>query len=239
MNHRIKSTFKLDLETILFPLFLAFSLTFIYLQSADISLTAFPKKMIGMATLEAVEVGKRVQIFYLSLLLFISTFLFTNALLSFFKSRFEKKLPPASFLNFFGSIGIILIMTSFFDNQIGSLMNLFYSILLLSVLYYSIQKSENINSKFYEIVLISVSLSFLLKDILMFGMGYYFKLYLNEFVLYIGIVIIIIDRLAYKIKGKIYKNPGSFSVFICTLPLISFFDQRNSSNSSIERRIVH
>jgi hypothetical protein len=93
MIRNLQHFFKVSAGTVLFPSFLSLLLVYYYLSHLDFSLSDFPGEMIGTATIHGIDVGKRVNTLYITVLIALTSFFTVNGVMQVLSVPFQDRLP--------------------------------------------------------------------------------------------------------------------------------------------------
>ena len=102
-----------------------------------------PKLLIGVSTLEGIDVAKRVALFYKSSAFVGVSFLLLNGLINRFRNQLEELFYPIEKLMSISVVGILMLIASFFTPAIASVFNVFFVAFVLSLLYFPMARRSN------------------------------------------------------------------------------------------------
>lgn len=181
MPIRLSSTFQSfklfvgqTANSILFTsLFYSIWVVISYISSLDFSLHSFPGRMIGIATLEAFDVGARVSSFYKLIGFFFGSYFLLNLVGYFIYSKRSALLfcLETKIVNYSSLVGVFLFLFQAFDFNVSEGLEIVYFIhkfMLAAILLKILFKKANPSVYHYSFVLcIAVSLYFLLADFML------------------------------------------------------------------------
>ena len=141
-------------------------------QSFDYSLTHFNERQIGVATLEAFDVGARLRLFYGSLLIFVGVF-FVFLFLTYFlflNAPAILKSAESRLINYLSLGGLLLLLFKLYDIEVYESQELIYAghkLLLLGLLlrFTLFKKSNPSVGTYLTIFVLSFALYFLVIDL--------------------------------------------------------------------------
>lgn len=165
-------------NSILFTtLFYAIWVVISYLSSLDFTLHSFPGRMIGIATIEAFDVGARVSSFYKTVGFFFGSYLVLNLVGYFIHSKQKTLLDclETKIVNYSSLVGIFLFLFQAFDFKVNEGLEMVYFVqkfMLAAILLKLLFKKANPSVYHYAFILcIAVSLYFLLADCIVLSGG--------------------------------------------------------------------
>ena len=210
------------------PFFLAAYAAYLYLNSVDLTLHDFPKRMIGIATIEGKDIAARVGMFTRSLMIFLSVFLFSLGGVSLL-NRKGWLLPEASkILGNVAIAGLLLLVFAVFNIPVKGSLSLIISVLLLTTfasLLAFFSKSavlRNFSAAWITVVLsLGMAFYFPLKEGLQYLAGQEQYLPLHPFLLVFGMAVIAVIGWGAE-RGKItFYHFARAGIPLLFIPLLS------------------
>lgn len=149
---------------IFISIFYSLGLLFKYASTFNPVLESFQGRMIGEATLQGYDIGKRIKAFYQAGALFLFGTIFISIIFwrasSYFKELF--KAPEIQIINYTSLAGIILCFFSLWDSSINKSLELVFCIQIVAITIYVFKKiffkntniTQNITASFYAIAFV-------------------------------------------------------------------------------------
>ncbi|MCW3071177.1 MAG: hypothetical protein JWO44_1067 [Bacteroidetes bacterium] len=209
-----------------------------YAQAFDPSLQAFPGRMIGEATLNAYDIGKRIHVFYYSGLIFffsMAAFSFINWRISLLSSHFLSS-AEAQIINYTSLAGITFYFFGLWTKSFDSSFELIYCIQKAALTGFALKwlllknkpQSKELSVSFYAIAFVlGFSVFFLLNEFAVLS-GWFPTLDLLV-TLFISVVLLLLFAV-FKVKNKTglescqWLNRLFFLLIpLAVIPVLSFF----------------